>query len=333
MGFPVTKRYFLRFRHTDTGLTPVFTYFNNASSFAPITSPTINEVNGVGLGNGSYYFDYLYSTKTDPDVVFEVDGGASIPTEEIRYISDTISPKDAYVDEPISQVVSDVWSDSAVYSAGQKGFYVPEIGTYGDASSIHSLFGQLVFDKESIRGDSAGMNDGNSVKDVFSRLGAPVGASISADIQGVITQIQGGGPNLNQIAGVGFVSASDSLVAIASASGGITPTQVANAVWDALLTSHTVAGSFGITLGQTILGYTQRAVGLLHENSVLDLTSFDSNNNLTSGRLRIYSTASDAVAAQAASPGPYLTNMIAQYAITATYTGSNLTTYLVDRTA
>jgi hypothetical protein len=76
-----------------------------------------------------------------------------------------------------------------------------------------------------------------------------------------------------------------------------------------------------------------RCLGLLHENSVLDLTSFDSNNNLLSARLRLYNSPANAVAAQAASPGPYSTGLIAQYAITATYTGANLQTYLVDRTA
>jgi hypothetical protein len=76
-----------------------------------------------------------------------------------------------------------------------------------------------------------------------------------------------------------------------------------------------------------------RCAGMLHENSILDVTTFDSNNNLLSGRFRIYSTPSDAAAAQAASPGPYTTNMIAQYAITASYTGTNLQTYLVERTA
>lgn len=74
-----------------------------------------------------------------------------------------------------------------------------------------------------------------------------------------------------------------------------------------------------------------RSLGLLHENSVLDLTTFDGNNNLTAGRLRIYSTASDAAAAQAASPGTYDTNKIGQYSITATYVGVNLSTYLVQR--
>jgi hypothetical protein len=74
-----------------------------------------------------------------------------------------------------------------------------------------------------------------------------------------------------------------------------------------------------------------RSLGLLHENSVLDITSFDGNNNLTSGRLRIYSTAADAAAAQAASPGTYDTNKIGQYSIAATYTGVNLATYLVQR--
>jgi hypothetical protein len=114
-------RYFLRFRHSDTGLTPVFTggtFFKKASDLTLVTPPAIGEV-----GNGSYYFDYTPTF----DIIFEVDGGASIPTEEVRYISDTISPKDIYIDEPTSQVKDDVWNDVVDRAGGTKGDYVEKL--------------------------------------------------------------------------------------------------------------------------------------------------------------------------------------------------------------
>jgi len=114
-------RYFLRFRHSDTGLAPVFTggtFFKKASDLTLVTPPAIGEV-----GNGSYYFDYTPTF----DIIFEVDGGASIPTEEVRYISDTISPKDIYIDEPTSQVKDDVWNDTVDRAAGTKGDYVEKL--------------------------------------------------------------------------------------------------------------------------------------------------------------------------------------------------------------
>lgn len=93
MAFPITARYKLRFRHTDTGLDPRFTRFRRLDTLADITpQPEIME-----LGGGDYAFDYTWLTKTDPDVDFEVDGGPSIPTEEVRYISDLLSVRDYVV--------------------------------------------------------------------------------------------------------------------------------------------------------------------------------------------------------------------------------------------
>lgn len=112
-------RYFLRFRHSDTGFTPTFVYFKNASTLAAVGSPpAINE-----LGTGTYYFDYSPSF----DIVYEVDGDASIVDVTIRYIADTISPRDTYLDEPTSQVVTDVWNDNTTYAAGKKGKRVDDI--------------------------------------------------------------------------------------------------------------------------------------------------------------------------------------------------------------
>lgn len=82
-------RYFVNYRHTDTGLTPTFTYFKKASDLSNQTAPTPI----VEVTNGRYYFDHVPTY----DEVWELDGGASIPTEEIRYISGSCSPNDDFV--------------------------------------------------------------------------------------------------------------------------------------------------------------------------------------------------------------------------------------------
>lgn len=227
MPFPVTPRYFLNFRNSDTGLTPSFVYFKNASSFAVITPPSIIE---SPAGGGTYYFDWTWTTKSDADITFEVDGGASIPTEEVRYIKGSLSPRDRYLDEPVSQVVNDVWDDNTNRATGTKGDFVEhvgidsdavnaatlfgqvykardvvmggtgfggtgvdvktvsdKVGTAADASSVSTVFGKTLLYKESVRGDTAGASDGNNVKQVYDRVGAPVGATISADIAAVQT--------------------------------------------------------------------------------------------------------------------------------------------------
>lgn len=65
-----------------------------------------------------------------------------------------------------------------------------------------------------------------------------------------------------------------------------------------------------------------KALGLMHENSVLDTTTFNGDNNLTSGRYRTYDTKAHALAAG-------VLGLIATYTITATYTGKLLTSYSV----
>jgi hypothetical protein len=91
-GFPIVARYKLRFRQSDTGLTPTFLRFRRMDTLADLLPhPNIQE-----LGGGDYYFDYTWVALTDPDVEFSVDGGASIPTEEVRYISDALSVRDYY---------------------------------------------------------------------------------------------------------------------------------------------------------------------------------------------------------------------------------------------
>lgn len=195
MAFPITARYFFHFSHTDTGLTPTFVYFKRTDTLAGVGAPSI-----VELQNGTYYFDFVFSLSTSPDIVFEIDGGAGLAAAS-RYISDTISPKDWSLDDAVSVV----------------------------------------------RGD-------------ISTLSGTTTASLAA----VATQI----------------------------------TDVADQL--------------------------TRALGMLHENSVLDNTVYDGFNNLMAARLRLYDSKAHAQAPNSNVP-------FASYAIVATYTGSNLDTYTVTR--
>ncbi len=90
--FPITALYTVRFRHSDTGLAPTFTKFQRLSDGVALGQPAISEV-----GNGAYSFQWIWSSVLDPDLFFEVDGGPSIPTEEVRYVSDTLSVRDYFV--------------------------------------------------------------------------------------------------------------------------------------------------------------------------------------------------------------------------------------------
>ena len=193
-------RYFLRFRHSDTGLTPTYNFFKKASDLTVVTPPAIGEV-----GSGTYYFDYSPTF----DIVFEVDGGPSIPTEEVRYIADTISPKDVFVDEPTSQVKDDVWNDMVDRAALTKGDYVEKL--VGMETSLADIKG-------------AGFATGTDSLKILS--------DVADDIKGA-----------------GFVTGTDSLRANSVKVDAINietdPTNIANAVWDATTTGNITPGTMG----------------------------------------------------------------------------------------
>lgn len=347
--FPLTTKYFIRFRHSDTGLTPTFVssgcYFKQADTLLDVEPPPIIEVAG-----GTYYFEWTWDTPTDSDIIFQVDGGASIPTEEVRYVSDTISPRDFFLDMASSDIYTTVWADRYDYTQNPptydqwrptKGEVLDTlpvtIGTPDDPYGVSSVFGRI--QKAAVIDVMGGMEvdglaPGNNIKEVYDRLGDPnqyptIGQNT---IAGMVSSVwdavdympyiimgysgnvenQTLGPTLLELGGTGFVSTSHSLVNIAEGMGNIT-------------------GSVDISLA-SMQAMLRRALGMLHENSVLDQTQFQ-GGNLSSARLRIYDSAANAAAAQAASneqpPAEYDTGKIAVYAINATYTGSNLKDYLV----
>lgn len=83
--------------------------------------------------------------------------------------------------------------------------------------------------------------------------------------------------------------------------------EISNAVWNKSASDPTSAGSYG-ELVNTISDDVKRILGLTHENIYIDQTSYDSDGNLTSARVRIYS---DAASVGTAS------NIIGTYTITA----------------
>lgn len=74
-----------------------------------------------------------------------------------------------------------------------------------------------------------------------------------------------------------------------------------------------------------------RLLGLLHENSVIDLNVYDGDENLLSARVRCYDSSVNAAAASAVSPAPYVTGLRFEYTVTATYTGGLLNKYVINR--
>ena len=217
-------RYFLRFRHSDTGLAPVFTggtFFKKASDLTLVTPPAIGEV-----GNGSYYFDYTPTF----DIIFEVDGGASIPTEEVRYISDTISPKDIYIDEPTSQVKDDVWNDTVDRAASTKGDFVENIP--GIETNLATANTALTDIKGS--GFNTATDSLKIVSDNVDAINAETdAASIANAVWDAATTGNIGGGTMG------------GLVNTAASGSAPSAATVAAAVWDEALSAHTTVGSFG----------------------------------------------------------------------------------------
>jgi hypothetical protein len=193
VAFPVTDKYFLRFRHSDIGLTPTFSFFKRTDTLADVTPPVV-----VELANGTYYFELTFTTAADPGYVFEVDGGSSIPTEEVRYIADTVSPKDYFLDEPVSQVVEDVWNDVANRDVGTKGAYVRNIGDPTDNSGMgfDTLFSKIYEATRTITGEVIEGHAGNNIWEVMQRLGIDSlimpGDTVSQDLNAILNNVTAG---------------------------------------------------------------------------------------------------------------------------------------------
>jgi len=211
-------RYFLRFRHSDTGLTPTYNFFKKASDLTVVTPPAIGEV-----GSGTYYFDYSPTF----DIVFEVDGGPSIPTEEVRYIADTISPKDVFVDEPTSQVKDDVWNDTVDRAALTKGDYVEKL--VGMETSLADIKGA---------GFATGTDSLKIISDNVDAINIETDATSIANAVWVA-------PTTGHV-GAGTMGG----LVNTGGSGGAAPSAavIAGAVWDEATNLHTSFGTYGQAL-------------------------------------------------------------------------------------
>ena len=72
-------------------------------------------------------------------------------------------------------------------------------------------------------------------------------------------------------------------------SSSVSPSDVAEAVWDELYDNHNKTKSFGYLMNM-VQDDIKRTLGLMHENIHIDLPNYDDDNNLIGARVRIYST-------------------------------------------
>jgi len=74
-----------------------------------------------------------------------------------------------------------------------------------------------------------------------------------------------------------------------SSTSSVSPSDVAEAVWDELYDNHNKTKSFGYLMNM-VQDDIKRTLGLMHENIHIDLPNYDDDNNLIGARVRIYST-------------------------------------------
>lgn len=264
MAYPVTTRYFLNFRNSDTGLTPVFLFFKRADTFVPIAAPTVTE-----LSNGRYYFDWTWTAITDPNIVFQIDGGVSIPTEEVRYIAGGLSSRDTWTDS----LVDAVWNDVVDRAGGTKGDFVETIGTVSTnttASNIANAVWNEVIASHTTAGTfgqtlqlaDSGLAQGGAASTVTLRAGASgiadfykngliaitsgTGAGQSRSITGYVgtTQVA----TVDRAWGTQPIVGSGYIILPAAPSSSLTNLGIAGAVWDEQLSGHLATGTTGLKL-------------------------------------------------------------------------------------
>lgn len=74
-----------------------------------------------------------------------------------------------------------------------------------------------------------------------------------------------------------------------------------------------------------------RLLGLLHENTVVDQTTYDSDGNLLTARIRTYNNSTNAAAALAVSPATYNTGLTFEYSVSASYAAGLMSKYNIQR--
>jgi hypothetical protein len=295
IAFPYTKRYFVAFGPTNTALTPSWLHFRRVDTLADVTPhPTITHV-----ANGVYYFDFTWTLDDTtgeifPDISWRIDGGAGADTGT-RYPSGMLSSSDLVSGSYVKEIY-DRLGDPMMNSLwnSQDGGGPGQLSTIADM--VRTTWERASQLKRDILGGDWYGETWSYGPDLYQVSGAEVIGNDSTDFD----------PNINSVK---YISEN-----LGGGGGGTVDLTLIEAGIDDL---------------RVLL---QRALGMLHENSVLDLTSF-TGGNLGSARLRLYDSAINAAAAQAAAnlqpPVEYDTGKLAQYSINATYTGANLKDYLV----
>lgn len=241
-----------------TGLSPTIRIRNVATTVLVITDAAMSEI-----GDGHYSYDFtIYDSTLDYSI--RCDGGATL-TDVDRY---KYAGNESYIaDIETSRISTQI------------------IGVSGDIADVNTnvldvsgaVLDNINVDSIQIANDvwrhqvSAG--EPGSAEDSLLGINTSV-LGVSADIADVNTNVLEVNTNVLEVS-----AGLDSL----SVSAAVDEQAIADAVWAEATADHSAAGSFG--------GILQRIVGLMHENIYIDQPIYDGDNNLTSARLRIYSSA------------------------------------------
>lgn len=232
MAFPVVARYFVNFRNSDTGLT-LTAVFKRADTFAGVGSPTFFEVS-----NGEYYFDWTWTTSADPDLTFVIDGGASIPTEEVRYVKGVISPRDRFIDVPLSEVPDAVWDETTASHTA--------VGSFGQTLQLeHSGLAQAGgASTVTLSAGASATNEfyKNGLITITSGTGVGQARSINSYVGATRVATVDRAWSINPANGSGYI------VLPAAPASSLTGPSIAAAVWDEALAGHLTAGTTGAAL-------------------------------------------------------------------------------------
>lgn len=117
---------------------------------------------------------------------------------------------------------------------------------------------------------------------IYNRIGAPVGASISADIANSITSIKGTASlTISDLGGSLFNPSLDNLHALKAAINAV-PTGISDAVWDETTASHISAGTYGefisiisaIFLNRVKIDYATKSLVIYQADNVTPLKTY-----------------------------------------------------------
>jgi hypothetical protein len=345
-------RVVLDFGSTNTGLTPTLSVWQQLDTFSDVVSPpTLTEIAAIP---GMYWFDWAPGP-TDPDMVYIADAGAGAPDATNRYRRGELKVRDSFLDASIAGVKSDLTALSAkvdVLTTSVSGVQLSATGIDGKVDTITSDVAAVKTELDTVASDAAAAKTNtDGLSTIVSATEAAAEAlqttaddhteklvTLKTAVDAILPAVQGVDTKLGS-GNVGTaLTAIQSAVTSLAASIDVTPLVTAVAAMQATVSgmNTTIAGvdtEVGnmVTTVSAFAAALQRALGMLHENSVLDKCVYTDNNDLRSARLRVYDSKDHSNAAAAALPDDYDTGKLAEYLIKASYSGANLTTYLMTR--